>query len=482
MAISGALNNALTGLSASSRMAEVVSSNLSNALTEGYARRTVELSSVQVGDVGGGVRIDGINRLVDPGLLGDRRLADAAFSGQQRTSEMLGRLEGAIGKPDDQGNLASRLAAVEAALIRASADPASQERLDTVVRRMDELAQELRDNSRTVQQQRAEADSMIARDVADLNRTLQNIATLNIDILRVSASGDDVSALLDARQREVDSIAQIVPIRETVRDNGTVRLMTTSGLTLLDGRPAEFTFVPTPTITGDMTFESGALSGIQLDGASIDLSDGVGRLDGGSLGAAFAMRDRTLPELQAAMDSIAADLISRFEDPTNDPTVGVGGLGVFTDEGDALDPGDIAGLASRIALNADVDPLSGGQSAVIRDGLAGGVSSGPGDPTQINRWIDAMGAQRAGQPGDPAKSLAARSADYIAQLGSTRFDADSATSFASARLDTLLQAELADGVDTDKELQTLIRVEQFYAANAKVIETVDFMMRRLMEI
>jgi flagellar hook-associated protein 1 FlgK len=32
------------------------------------------------------------------------------------------------------------------------------------------------------------------------------------------------------------------------------------------------------------------------------------------------------------------------------------------------------------------------------------------------------------------------------------------------------------------ELQTLLQIEQAYAANAKVIQTVDFMMQRLMEL
>eukprot|EP00581_Thalassiosira_minuscula_P024003 CAMPEP_0184437988 /NCGR_PEP_ID=MMETSP0738-20130409/628709_1 /TAXON_ID=385413 /ORGANISM="Thalassiosira miniscula, Strain CCMP1093" /LENGTH=42 /DNA_ID= /DNA_START= /DNA_END= /DNA_ORIENTATION= len=41
MSISSALSNALTGLTASARRAEVVSSNISNAMTEGYGRRSL---------------------------------------------------------------------------------------------------------------------------------------------------------------------------------------------------------------------------------------------------------------------------------------------------------------------------------------------------------------------------------------------------------------------------------------------------------
>jgi hypothetical protein len=43
MSISGAVANALSGLTASARSAEVISSNIANAMTDGYGRREVVL-------------------------------------------------------------------------------------------------------------------------------------------------------------------------------------------------------------------------------------------------------------------------------------------------------------------------------------------------------------------------------------------------------------------------------------------------------
>jgi len=48
MSISNSLSNALSGMTAASRMAEVVSSNLANSLTDGYGRRTLNLSSAVI--------------------------------------------------------------------------------------------------------------------------------------------------------------------------------------------------------------------------------------------------------------------------------------------------------------------------------------------------------------------------------------------------------------------------------------------------
>ena len=78
MSISSALSNALSGLTASARAAEVVSNNVSNALTEGYARRELGLSTRSLGGEGAGVKVDGVERVQNRTILADRRLADAA--------------------------------------------------------------------------------------------------------------------------------------------------------------------------------------------------------------------------------------------------------------------------------------------------------------------------------------------------------------------------------------------------------------------
>ncbi len=180
MSMSSALNNAVTGLTASARMAEVVSSNLSNALTDGYGRRSVELSSVQVGDVGGGVRVDTINRFVDAGLLSDRRLADAALNGQERSAAMMLRLEQALGGPEDAAGLGARLAEFEKALISASSDPASEARLANVVSRLQDVTSTLNANTRATQSLRQEADSVIARDIDVLNSALVQVDAMKV--------------------------------------------------------------------------------------------------------------------------------------------------------------------------------------------------------------------------------------------------------------------------------------------------------------
>ncbi|WP_019955526.1 flagellar hook-associated protein FlgK [Yoonia vestfoldensis] len=482
MSISSALNNAVTGLTASSRLAEVVSSNLSNALTEGYGRRDVSLSAAQVGGKGGGVRIDGITRFSDPGLLADRRLADAALTGEQRSANALVRLESSFGGADGVTGLAARYAAFERALISASSDPSSTTRLTAAVSRLSDVATTLQAQTRSTQSLRQEADAAIASDIDRLNRGLRDVAELNKDILRIKASGNDTSGLVDARQQIVDDIATIVPLRESMRDNGTIALMTTNGTTLLDGRPVQFGFARTPTIAADMTLASGALSGVTLDNVPLDPVTGVGRLGGGSLGAAFTMRDVTLVETQMGLDQIAADLIARFQNSANDATIVSGLPGLLTDEGGVLDLADLTGLAGRIVVATSIDPTKGGDPTLLRDGLYAALPGPIGNSAQLDQWLTALTTPRSDVPGIATRSAAGRIADFTADIGMRRLAAEEAVSFSAAKWDNLRAAELANGVDTDFELQVLLRVEQAYAANARVIETVNLMMQRLMEI
>jgi flagellar hook-associated protein 1 FlgK len=477
MSMSSALSNAVSGLTANARMAEVVSSNLSNALTEGYGRRSVELSSVQVGGRGGGVRITEINRFVDAGLLADRRLADAALNGQERSANMVLRLEQIIGGADAAG-LGARLADFERALISASSDPAAETRLSAVVARMQDVTNTLQSNTKSIHSLRQEADTAIARDIDVLNVAIAQVDQLNADIVRINGSGSDPSALLDARQRAVDQIAGILPLREIMRSDGTAGLMTTRGTTLLDGQPVVFSFSRTPTITADMTLASGALGGILVDGAPLDPATGIGRLDGGSLGAAFALRDQTLVQAQSALDQISVDLIARFQDPNNDPSLNPGDLGLLTDEGNPIDLANVPGMAGRIAVNQDA--LA--NPSLLRDGLNAGLPGPVGDASQLNRWIAALDVSRSDMLGMAAQSASGRISTYTAQISSTRVTAQEQLSFTNARWETLREAELSNGVDTDVELQRLLQIEQAYAANAKVIQTVDFMMQRLMEL
>lgn len=471
MSLSQSLSNALTGLTAASRMAEVVSANLANALTDGYGRRSVMLSAQTTGTRGAGVQIDGIARVVDRGVLADRRAAGSALSGQSLATESLARVESAVGAAGGEDSLAARLAALESALVAAGSDPSSDIALGRVQDRLGALASGLNDAAAAIQAERLAADRRIAGDIETLNTSLAMLEGLNGDIAQATRRGADASALHDQRQQVVDRIATIVPVREIDRGAGQVALVTTGGEILIDGPARRYGFADVGTITADMAFASGALSGVLREGQPVDSAQGIGLLGGGTLGAAMALRDRTLPDQAAALDGFAANLIDRLA--AADPSLAPGAAGLLTDGGQARDPLAATGLAGRIAVNAAVDPARGGNLALLRDGI-GALASGPvGDSTQIDAWLSAL------QAGDSAgEGIAA----LTGRIGNDRLRAEESETAAAARWSAMRESELAGGVDSDHELQMLLRIEQAYAANARVMSTIDGLMDTLLEI
>ena len=481
MSLSASLAAAVSGLTASARGAETVSSNISSAQAPGYATRTLALTTRAVGP---GVLVAGTLRDVDAILTGDRRRAEAGEGAAAVRAAAWQRIDAALGTPGEPDSLAGRASALETALIAATANPESMPTLDRVRTAAGTLASGLRSASEAVQATRAAADAAIARDVAQLNRTLASVATLNTRITRGIATGRDVSGLMDQRQALVDGIAAIVPIRESPRAGGQIALHAESGLALLGGRAVTLGFAPASTMSATMTRENGALAALTIDGAPVTAAAG-GPLGGGRLGANLAIRDDDGPAAQAALDTLARDLIARFAGPAADPTLPAGSDGLFTDSLAPPPAPPVAGTAARIDLAATLRGADTDALWPLRDGLGAAAPGPAGSAAQLLRLIDALAAPRAVTLpglGVASRDAVALAGEVAAILSAQRLEAEDRAAFAGSLAEGLRAGAAAGGVDTDRELQALMRIERAYAANALVIQTVDRMLGTLLEI
>lgn len=483
MSISGSLSSALSGLTAAAKTAEVVSSNIANATTQGYGRREVITSARSVGQSGQGVRIVGVHRHVDPILLSDRRNAQAMQGERTTRLAFLQRLEAAVGTTDSAVSLGGRIAAFDTALLEATSLPDSEARLARVAETARNLAGQIASAAQAVQAARADADDRIEADVSLLNRTLVQISELNGHIRSSHAGLRDPSALIDQRQQLIDSIASVVPLREIARDNGQIALYTTGGAMLIDGHAAQFGFDPSGVITAEMSLGAGSLSGLTLNGRPMATSGSDSPIKGGSLAAHFAVRDSLAPEAQSKLDALARDLLERFASPTVDPSLTPGQAGLFTDGGASFVASNEIGLSQRLRLNAAIDPQQGGALWRLRDGIGAPSAGNPGNAAGLVALHGALTTARtpaSGQFMAGSRSFSALQADLLSAMVSNRLTAESEASYASARTRGLTQLELAAGVDTDQEMQSLLLVEQAYTANAKVIQTIGKMIDTLL--
>lgn len=484
MTLSNALSNALSGLTAASRGTEVVSNNLANALTPGFARRQLELSPRNHIAGGGGVQVDGVTRFVRNGLLAQSRLAGAEASFRSTLSDHARAMEKVVGIPGEAGALTSQLADLDGALVAATARPDSEPVLQGVLDAAKGLVRSLSDASAEVQRARSTADGAIASDVRTLNEGLARVAQYNRQITAQAAAGADTGALQDQRQSLIDALSQIVPLQEYPRAGGSVALFTAAGGVLLDGStPVRIEFAAVGPVAPQMSVENGLLATLSIDGVPMKQGQ-AGLYGGGRLAANFQIRDREAPALQAQLDALALDLHDRLADPSVDPTITAAGLGLLTDGGAPATVVNARGLAGRLQINEAADPESGGAVWRLRDGMGASVQGAVGDSGLLTRMRAALSAQRsaAADSAAPVRSAAVHVADLSTATASDRLQAEAAETGAAAQSTAYSLALKADGVDSDHEMQSLLELQRAYASNAKVFKAVDDMLQTILSL
>lgn len=485
MSIGQALSNAISGLSATTRGIETVSSNVANAYTPGYARRELETTSGHVGGRGGGVRVIGIDRVVNATVLAESRAATADKLNAQAQSAFFNRIEALVGQTGDVGSLGSRLGELRTALNAAAIRPDDPVRLQVVLQSASQLAAKLNEVSDGIQTARKDADAGIKSDVTRLNALLEKTALLNERIAALGSEGGDIAALQDQRQLVIDEISQIVPVSEVARDAGRVAIFSTSGAVLLDGTvPAAIEFSAAIGMNASMNVNDGSLSRLIFNGQALPDSR-LSLLGGGSLGAKFDIRDDLAIKAQADIDIIARELHDRFADPAVDPTLGVTDAGLFTDHAARLDAADLNGFASRIAINPIMKSDTMDRLWHLRSGL-GATAAGPvSDGTILQNMSDAL--DRSVDVSGPLGSLGNLTmtglfSNFESALSGQRLFAETQETVAGSRASAMAEDLASGGVNTDAEMQRLLQYEQSYAANARVIQTIDDLIQLLMRM
>lgn len=482
MSLSSAINAARSGLQVSSLRAEIVATNVANATTPGYVRRSVTLSETILGGKTVGVRTDGIARINDTAIKAQRRELTSDLAQASVLSSTWKSLSARIGDTAAGTGLFKNYSDFETALARSVSTPESLPAAAGLLEAARGITRELNGLSEMVELQRAEADREISDGVKIVNAGLKEVQELNTRLAGINRTSGEAAALIDERQRVLDTIAEYLPIQTVDRDSGTIDVLTVEGVFLLAGRAREIEFTPSSAFGPEVSLADGDLSGLSVDG--LNLTPGApafGAVSGGLFGALFTLRDTDLPNFSAQLDAIAGNLVGRLSDDAIDPTKTPGDPGLFVDPDAAAGPG----LAGRISLNAAVDPAQGGVVTRLRDGLDAVTAGPPGNSTILRGLFDAFTAVRTvtGNGFSGAFSSAELVAQMASMTGQKRIQHDAVLSSTQTQHAILVEAEQNQtGVDMDSQLQDLMLIEQAYAANARVIEVASQMIKLLMEL
>ena len=480
MSISSALNIARTGLQVSGLRAETVASNVANAATPGYVRRSVVLSETISGGQSSGVQSLGIARAQDAQIKAQRRELTSDTAQATVLAQSWKGVSDRLGSTADGSGLFKAFSGFETALSRSVTAPESATNAAQLLDAAKGIARELNSLSDYASGLRAETDREIASGVETVNTSLRQIEDLNRRLSGMDRTSAQAAALFDERQRALDTISEYLPVKAVERDAGTIDVITPEGVYLLAGKARQIDFEPGASFGPGSTLAGGQLSGLSVDGTPMTPgSASFAAISSGMFGALFTLRDQDMPAFSAQLDLVAADLITRLSG--SDPTLTSGEDGLFTDPVAA----GTLGLAGRISVNAVVDPAQGGDIWRLRDGVGAAGEGPPGNASILSAMYDAVSAIQSVNSNGLNGQFSAT--ELVAQLtsitGQTRIYHEGVAASSTTQHATLIEAELRlTSVDVDEQMEQLLLIEQAYAANARVVQVAGDMIRILMEL
>jgi len=483
MSLTAAIRTAQSALHTTSAQTAITSRNVAGASDPGYSRKIAVVTT----SANGGTQTLEVRRAADKSLFDSMIAATSRAAGQQAVVDGLNALEDTIGDPENDRSPAALLGAFNDALQLYSTTPGDLSLAQGVVAKANDLARTLNSATDAVQNVRRQADQDIASSVETLNNLLADFESLNNAIVVGTHAGVDITDKLDARDKLLSQISEIVGVTMVSRGANDAVLYTDSGVTLFETTARSVTFDANPALGAAQPGNAVYVDGVPVTGGSAAMPIKSGRLQG-----LATLRDETSVTYQSQLDEIARGLIQAFaeSDQSAAPTL-PDAPGLFTYSGAPAMPGSawVPGLAGSIEVNGNVDPARGGVLSRLRDG---GISA-PGNPAyvynpsnaasysdRINELLDKLGAT---QSFDPATGIdaTARLQDFatasVSWFEFTRSDATNVASYSTTLVARASDAlSNATGVNLDDEMSLLLDLEKSYQASSKLLAVVDDML------
>lgn len=440
MTLDGVIGIAGSGLDSIGRRLAVVSQNVANAGTPGYVRASVPVLSASAGGVGMGVRTGVATRSVDEALQADVFAAGASVGGQQVRADALAAIDAVSGTPGSGTDLPSLLGVLRDSMSRLSGDPSNQTQQGLVVQQAGTLARGVNGLAAAVATARQRAQDGAIQDVSSANAALRDVGLLSRQITQAAARGNGTADLEDQRDRSLQAVSDLTGARFLRQADGSV-LAVAGGLVLpTDAYPGPFSLAAA---TLAPNTPAAAVPRLMVAG-----QDATGRLTGGRLGAQLALRDEVLPRLQSGLDGFSQALAARFDNQ---------GLPLFSD------PAGLVPLTAQpgFALTIQVSAAAQAAPSIIRDGI--GPAGQAGASGLIERVLDRVLASGPNSLSAMARSITASHAGLAAEATSRLETENGVQTALTAKLAT------ATGVSVDGELADLVKLQNAYAANAKVL-------------
>ena len=494
------------------------------------------------GWVGNGVYVSGVQREYDAFITNQLRAAQNQSSGLTTRYQQMSKIDDVLSDTTNSlsANLQDFFKSLQT-LVSNAEDPAARQ---TVLGKADGLVNQFKTNDQYLRDQDAQVNTAISTSVDQINNYAKQIANLNDQISRLTGVGAGASPneLLDQRDQLVSELNKIVGVDVTVQDSGTYNISIANGYTLVQGSnasqlaavkssadPARTTIayvdaaagnveisekqITTGTLGGLLTFRSQDLDQARntLNQMALAFADAMntqhqagfdangdagGKLfdfgspavlsngkNTGSASVTATMTDST--KVQATNYKVEYNgtdwTITRLSDNTS-----------FTAKPDASGNLSFDGLNVKISGSANnkdsfiVKPVNDvivNMDVAISDesklAMASAKGSGESDNTNGQKLLDLQSAKLVGGN----KTFNDAYAALVSTVGSTTASLKT-SSETKVNVVTQLtkQQQSISGVNLDEEYGNLQRYQQYYLANAQVLQTASTLFDALINI
>ncbi|CEP38155.1 MULTISPECIES: flagellar hook-associated protein FlgK [Halomonadaceae] len=294
----------LSGLNAAQNALNTSSNNISNVYTPGYNR---ELAQLGEGSVGGGVRVNDIERQFNTYVADQLNSARTQSSALDTYYNQVTQLDNLLA--DREAGLAPLMQNFFSSLEDLAASPSDPAARQGVLGQANTLSSQFRSFDGYLQDMQGNINGQIKDEITQINNTTEQIAGLNKEIALARArSGEAPNSLLNQRDQLVSELNERMDLRLNIQDGKTYNISLPNGQPLVTGtnsfqlEAVQADYDPQRTVVG---YRDGGGNVVQLDESTIK---------GGALGGLMSFRSETLDKTQNQIGQLAVSLATAFNE------------------------------------------------------------------------------------------------------------------------------------------------------------------------
>ncbi|TDB47565.1 flagellar hook-associated protein FlgK [Photorhabdus khanii] len=236
------INTAMSGLQAAQIALGTVSNNVTNARVPGYNRQSTVLNQnggtmTSIGFMGNGVTVTSINRQYNE-FINNQLSASQAKQGALTTySQQISQIDNLLA--DKANSLSNTIDDFFTSLGNVISNAEDDAARTTTIGNAKGLVNQLKSADTFLRNMENNINKGITDSVDSINNLTQQIAKLNGEITRMKGgSNAEPNALLDQRDQLVNELNKLVGVSVTQQDGGSYNVTFAGGLTLVQGTTA----------------------------------------------------------------------------------------------------------------------------------------------------------------------------------------------------------------------------------------------------